>query len=258
MKKKLGEIVDEIMKRNGPREPEIVPVHAPPLFINGNSMKILSHDVSPLEQGWSPPPPPLFERWMEALYGARDGSAPGLPSGNTAVAVLEEPKPEPARVEVDDDATEYARLARSVGYRSKMPERSPLYQRIVLFLQREEIPVYRFELVQAYLESLARKAGRWRVAWTPIASYSQAVPVEVLRLADRVKTGLALPEQAFRFEVSEIKAVPDPFLALALHTGEKIVVAKWDEPGFKIAGVVAVDVSVPIGDPDEDDEDEDD
>jgi hypothetical protein len=123
-------------------------------------------------------------------------------------------------------------------------------------LHAEMIPVYEYAKVTAYLDHLVAKRnyeevnvkGPWfRSEWSwfslrkgehkgireakvvkPV--YQGAIPLPVLMTIDKIQS--QLPEA--RFFISQVKEVPDPFLAVSVPGSEKLwVVERWDEPGFR-------------------------
>lgn len=162
------------------------------------------------------------------------------------------PTPAPVDVLVEDYFDEYLRLAGTLGLDN------PEYHNWALprFLQREEIPIYPIDQVEAFLAQEARKVGKvW--CWSPLlhddvermwhndrsqsihghlgeARYLRQVPIEALRIVDKIRS--AFPHVAFY--VSDYPHPdPDPFLMVsAIGAVDDLVVYHWNEPSFKLLG----------------------
>lgn len=162
------------------------------------------------------------------------------------------PTPAPVNTPVEDYFDEYLRLASTLGLDN------PEYHNWSLprFLQREEIPIYPIDQVEAFLTQEARKVGKvW--CWSPLfhddvklrwhnhrgkaehghfgtARYLRQVPIESLRLADKIRS--AFPHVGFY--VSDYPHPdPDPFLMVtSIGISDNLVVYHWNEPSFKIFG----------------------
>lgn len=110
-----------------------------------------------------------------------------------------------------------------------------------------------------------------QVEWTRIENYQQAIPLHALELVKRLQSRLEKispmdssspnmmmggdgsiiatkysssgrttiereppkPRPLVHFEISEIRKIKDPFLAIFGTEGDPIVIAHWDEPGYK-------------------------
>lgn len=144
--------------------------------------------------------------------------------------------------EVVGATVEYEALCKSVGYGSKW---DPAAHPLARWLQRNEVPVYPMEAVEAYVTRRA-KEEKWargtierqplRTAdkddWSGKAVYDQAIPVEVLRLAAALMQEF---KGEVRFQVLHVVEDKDPFLeATHKKSRETFIVAHWDEPGFSI------------------------
>lgn len=90
---------------------------------------------------------------------------------------------------------------------------------------------YSKENVERYLVTEASKAGvaiRYGVEWTPLASYTQAIPSPVIETILWVKEEFP----SATFSISEVKRYPDPFLMVTLR-GNEYIIEKWDEPAYR-------------------------
>ncbi|MBI4415034.1 MAG: hypothetical protein HY566_02225 [Candidatus Kerfeldbacteria bacterium] len=169
------------------------------------------------------------------------------------------PKPIALQVEGNDERFEaYAVLATKHGVRNGAFLRAALLR----FCQREEIPVYSNDAVWNYLNSVLPfkptregsllQASGW--VWYPLrerdvgrltnhidgrngsivqGQYHGAVPLQVLHLVDKVAEQL----NDVRFFVGaafESAWIKDPFLMVTGIGMGMIIIAHWDEPGFKL------------------------
>lgn len=181
---------------------------------------------------------------------ALTAAPPPVPITDAMIATVDEPGADAAAGEwghlVEElQLTGQIQIKRGINRRQR---EAAARRRILLAMQRDEVPVYPWALVNAFLQEQVRKMQQSTAAWSGldrvvldwvgVRQYTPKLPVEVIRTMKRVidlKPKLFVEQNALGFEVSVITRHPDPFLAIA-GAGEPIVVAHWDEPGFSIAG----------------------
>lgn len=177
---------------------------------------------------------------------------------NKLVAVLESVRPNPHKVQVDDDTEEvasYIRLCQKSG--SETPAVKML--RLRHFLADRGIPEYNLREVLGYLESLWRREVEKehediiRISWLPLREvdkdiafrsyrdfrycpsessdwlYPELVPSSVMETVGRIAE--EFPDA--KFFVSSIGTHPDPFMAVTFPGQPLVIVDFWNEPGFR-------------------------
>ena len=138
---------------------------------------------------------------------------------------------EPEVIKDEGITEEYAKLANKLNLSFNL--------RLNLYLQKEEIPVYNYENVRQFLDNEIAKLNSlgkniyWN--WTYAKAYNKPIPIEALRLMDKIKTEF---DENTEFCISDYKVQkPDPFLSIYIKTSammlKYIVIYHWDEPGFK-------------------------
>jgi|SRR5579859_1297306 len=144
--------------------------------------------------------------------------------------------------------TEYQALAKKIGYHCPEADRELAAADLVEFLHTEGITAYDLRAVTDYMDAvvLRMNEGGWGPhawGWFPLRNvdcsrafspppYSKRIPMPVLLTIEKLvdKFGASV-----RLEVSDIYTVPkaDPFLAVSVPGGERYVIERWDEPGFR-------------------------
>lgn len=177
----------------------------------------------------------------------------------TAKNSVAAPKPVTVQVEGSDERFEaYTALATKHGVRNG----AFLQAALLRFCKREEIPVYSNDAVWKYLDSILpfalkqgtsfTQAAGW--VWYPLrksdvgmltnhidgrngsivkAQYQAAVPLPVLHLVDKIAQ-LFEDVSFFVGARFENEWIGDPFLAVNAAGMGMIIIAHWDEPGFKL------------------------
>jgi hypothetical protein len=177
-----------------------------------------------------------------------------------ATAVLERPTGEPWTLPPVMPDDEYLRVA------AKLKLRTPgvIKARLERFLVMRGWPVYPYDKVWAYLQSLAAKETEQRYpsrdwsdvppgmrprvepCWKPLrlgdrkdggefssAVYPHAVPLHALLKVEELEDEFG--PGALQFVVSDYEAVkPDPFLMVTAAGLPNYVIDVWDEPGFGV------------------------
>lgn len=191
------------------------------------------------------------------VFGKRTQVADEVPQAASAVA----PTPEPIAVQGNEERFEaYTALATKLGVRNG----AFLCEALLRFLQREEVPVYNLAIVERYLdcilpyqgEDYTQSAGwcRYPLRLEDVgklnnhkanrngaivrAQYQAAVPLPVLQLVDKIST--QFPDVCFTvlapFNKDWVRPVGDPFLSVQAVGMDQLIIACWDEPGFKLNG----------------------
>lgn len=149
------------------------------------------------------------------------------------------------------ECEEYRRLAKQVGFRPA----NLIREEIVDILRRLERPVFDRQEVEAYLDAKflsGKSSPRW--AWIPLrdaddskltnnrkdnqngvivkGSYQRGVPLFVLRLVQQVSE--EVPEAVFYVsDDPRYSSAEDPFLGVTAAGMSMLIIAQWDEPGFR-------------------------
>lgn len=166
----------------------------------------------------------------------------------------EKPIPVPLTHGVNPLGT-YEELAKELGF---FP--AQLFdEQLLRFLNKENMPIYDYEKVDAYMTALARVAEKnW--GWRPLrekdkpkdwgwsgrlesikdkyfsyggyyaACYDKAVPIRILRQVKKIQGEFG--DRAFFFVSDYSVPVPDPFIMVTTEFAQRIVFGVWDEPGF--------------------------
>lgn len=136
-------------------------------------------------------------------------------------------------------------------------------EQLLRFLSEENIPIFDYDKVDAYLAALAEAQGKvwvWRplrkkdkpVDWSwsgrlvrkkdetrwhgayhdswSYRPYDKAVPIYILRQVKKIQEKFC--DHALFFVSDYAVPNPDPFIMVTVQDGQKIVFGVWDEPGF--------------------------
>lgn len=155
------------------------------------------------------------------------------------------PKPMTPEEEISKlEAEEYAELAKKLGIDQKPLDRAMAKTVLLRWLQEKGHKVYDRERVERFLN---RMADDRPIVWRPLRScdagaspliYDKPVPIHVLILVSDIEDDLGKMNYSFLVNDYAMRN-PDPFL-LAVPAGAPggygVVIAHWDEPGFKDKG----------------------
>ncbi len=189
------------------------------------------------------------------------GKKPQVAEKAAPTAATVPPTPERVAVQGNEERFEaYTALATKLGVRNG----AFLREALLRFLHREEVPVYNGADVERYLDRTLPYQGEYhdqKAGWCqyPLrledvgkltnhstdrngaivrAQYQAAVPLPILLLVDKIAT--QFPDVYFTvmapFNEDWVRSAGDPFLAVYAVGMDPLIIACWDEPGFKLNG----------------------
>lgn len=135
-------------------------------------------------------------------------------------------RPRPQLVQADDfPLEEYQQVAESLNF---VP-RELLQQRLDRFLAANNIPIYDYGQVNAYITALSKSKGKtWQ--WRSLDQYRHAIPLPILKQAALIKKEFP---QGVICVTEIVEPRPDPFISVFLGELNKFTVfGVWDEPAF--------------------------
>lgn len=159
----------------------------------------------------------------------------------------------PVRVSIGSKApAEHRRITNKLGLAGST---KLLTVELAEWLKKNGYSAYPIESVDKYMRSKVREAGRSGIAWrwVPLRKlqaravkdggysnehfYENTVPVEVLMTVEKIFNHFG--DQVV-FEVTDVYSRPsrrsidaDPFLAVRAPGGQRFILERWDEPGYR-------------------------